>query len=45
MRLQEKRDFACRMTKFSGCAKNDEKDLIFRNEYAKVYNCCGVIIR
>jgi len=22
-----------------------KKDLIFRNEYAKVYNCCGVIIR
>ena len=20
-----------------------KKDLIFRNEYAKVYNCCGVI--
>lgn len=29
MRLQEKRDFACRMTKFSGCAKMMKKDLIF----------------
>lgn len=28
-RLQEKEGFACRVTKFSGCAKNDEKGLDF----------------
>lgn len=26
---RKKRDFACRVTKFSGCAKNDEKGLDF----------------